>query len=228
VIDVTGDALLAGSAAGPFLYRQEGDPTTALNLDRVRQLQAWNSFAADIESPSFTFLHLVLPHPPLYLDSSCTAHPDEALDGRNVTRGEYTSWELEARRDAYVGQVECANRAIHDLIAQVDPNAAVIITADHGPDSLQPLTSETQALPEQTWERFGTFTAIRFPEQCQQPGEDHQLVNTFRLLLGCLTNSPMEELDQRYFVAAYSGTVEELKNPDIYAESLQNDSKDPE
>jgi hypothetical protein len=38
----------------------------------------------------------------------------------------------------------------------------------------------------------------------------------------------MEELDQRYFVAAYSGTVEELKNPDIYAESLQNDSKDPE
>jgi hypothetical protein len=228
VIDVTGDALLAGTAAGPFLYRQEGDPTTALNLDRLRQLENWEDFQAGIESPSFTFLHLVLPHPPLYLDATCEPHVDEAMDGRNVSRGEHTGAELRSRRDAYVAQVECANRAIRDLIAQVDPTAAVIITADHGPDSLEPLTSNNEPQPEQAWERFATFTAIRFPEHCDQPGEDHQLVNTFRLLLGCLTDSRMEELDERYFVAAYSGTVEELKNPDMYAESLQNDSKDPE
>jgi hypothetical protein len=225
---VTGDALLAGSVVGPLLYRDSGDPTTALNLSRIEQLEEWDQFDEPSDGPTFTFLHLVLPHPPLHLDSSCQPHPSPLLDGRNVTQGEYSPEDLEKRRSAYVAQVECANHTVERLLEQIDPGTAVVITADHGPDSLQPLTSSREPQPDQAWERFATFTALRFPEQCDRPNKDHLLVNTFRLLLGCLTDSPMEMFDERYFVAAYSGTVEELKNPDSYADSLQNDSKDPE
>ncbi len=226
VIDVTGDALLAGTAVGPFLYPGSGDPTTALNLARLEQLSNWDEFQGDIEEPTFTFLHLVLPHPPLHLDATCQPHPTPLLDGRNVSRGEYSDSELAIRRQAYVAQIECANRAIEQLIPDLDPEAAVVITADHGPDSFQPLSPLSEPRPEQILERFSIFSAIRFPAHCQQPSEDHQLVNTFRMLIGCLTESPMDLLDKRYFIATYGGPVEELKDPDIAADSLSTLTKE--
>ncbi|GEM_PF-3062027 len=221
LVDLTADSLLAGTPIGQFLYPTSGDPTTALNLTRIGQLTDWDQFRSSFSpEPTFFFLHLVLPHPPLFLDEGCHPSLDPTLDGRYINLGVDSQSELAHRRTGYVAQVKCANSAILDFVDQVETDAVVVITADHGPDSLEPLRASRQPESDQLFERMGTFTAVRLPETCDGPPPDHQLVNTFRVVLGCLSNKPIELLEKRYFIAGYGGDVAELKDPDLGAEAL--------
>ena len=221
LIDITADALLSGTPIGPFMFPTSGDPTTALNLKRLEQLRNWDEFSATFpEGPNLIFLHLVLPHPPLFLDASCTPRVEADLDGRTVSDGTMPEEQVEKRRHAYVEQIECANHAIMDFLSEVDPTAAIVITADHGPDSLNPMNGDPDEWTEtQIHERMAAFFSMRIPTKCAKgPFDDHQLVNTFRVVVGCLTSSDPETLDGRWFAASYGGHVVELKNPDLNAE----------
>jgi len=221
LIDITGDALLANTPLGPLVYPTSGSPTTALNLDRLDELSNWNEFSQTLpEGPRFVFLHLVLPHPPLFLDSSCAPRVDPDLDGHNVSSQSIPVELLPKRRSAYVDQVGCANRTVLEFLEQVDRDAVIVITADHGPDSLNPLVESPETwTPEQVKERFAAFSAMRLPPNCDaRLDENHQLVNTFRVVLGCLTSTSPVILEERFFAVSYGGLVLELKNPDQDAE----------
>jgi hypothetical protein len=62
---------------------------------------------------------------------------------------------------------------------------------------------------------MATFSAIRLPSECSTPAdEDLQLVNTFRIVLSCLTGEDVPLLDSQFFGATYGGPIFQLKNPD--------------
>jgi len=223
LLDITIDSLLAATPVGPLIFPSSGDPSTYLNLDRIEQLENWGQTqGASSSAPTFTYLHLMLPHPPLYLDSSCSVDIRPNMGERNLNLGDISTDVLAERKDGYIEQVKCANLTIERFLAQVDEDDVVVITADHGPDSYGLMTGNPSMWSaEQMWERFGTLTAVRLPA-CPIEDEDLQLVNVFRLVLGCLTGDGVLVLEKRYFGATYGGPVFEIPDPDSAELDLAN------
>jgi hypothetical protein len=217
LIDVTAHTLLATTPIGDIFYPESGDPTTALNRTRIDQMTHWSERKPDVAAPTFTFLHLVLPHPPLYLDSACEPHIDPDLRGRIVNNGAIDEDHLEKRRQAWVDQVECANATVLQFLEQIEDDAVVVVTSDHGPDStfIIDTSDVTDLTRSRLEERMPNLTAVRMPAGCEGtlPADIH-LVNLFRVLLDCLSDDDIETLDNRYFAASFGGSVIELKYSD--------------
>jgi hypothetical protein len=137
------------------------------------------------------------------------------MGDRNLNLGDVPDGLLTRRKEGYVEQLQCANRTITRFLAQISEDDVVVITADHGPDSFGLMTGNPPMWSaEQMWERFGTMTAARVLE-CPVEGEDLQLVNIFRLVLGCLTEDSVPDLEKAYFGATYGGPIFEIPDPDV-------------
>jgi hypothetical protein len=187
---------------------------TATNALRIEQINDWSLTSREFPSgPNFVFIHLLVPHPPLFLDGECQIEFDAALSrdtiwdpARALDVGELTTL-----RRAYVEQVKCTNQTILSLVDQLSSDSVVIITADHGPDSLGPLDDPTSWTDDQLSERFGIFAAIRLPTQCRnQSGRSTDIVNTFRRTFSCLTGSTIEHVPEQHFVTGFTGAVFEV------------------
>jgi len=216
-LDVTADALLGGTPVGPLLYPTSGDPTTALNIMRIDDLMSWPEIRASFGPlPNFAFVHLILPHPPLFLTSDCSLDVDPDMAVRTLTDDLVDEAQLTERRSAFVEQTKCANATVLRFLEDLDRETAIVITADHGPDSYGSMSGHLdQWSSEQIWERMATFSAIRLPSECSTPvDEDLQLVNTFRIVLSCLSGEDVPLLDSQFFGATYGGPIFQLKNPD--------------
>jgi hypothetical protein len=214
-LDITGWALLQRTPIGPFFYRETGDPTTHLNVERIEDLQNWSSAVGNAESPTFAFVHIQLPHPPLFLDTNCSVRIDSLLDGRIMYDGQIPPAHLDMRKRAWVEQVRCANSTITEFVESLDPETIVVIASDHGPDSVfqfEPIASDLTA--DQLYERYSTLTAVRLPESCKGSlPNDVDTVNTFRVVLSCLADEEVPLLESRSYLGGFSGPIQEVKLP---------------
>jgi hypothetical protein len=214
-LDITGWALLQRTPLGGFFYGDTGDPTTHLNIDRIGDLSDWSSTVGALEGPTFSFIHIQLPHPPLFLDAGCSVRIDPILDGRIMNDGRITAERVEQRKQAWVEQVECANSVISDFVGSLDPETVVVIVSDHGPDSVfhfEPIAADLTA--DQLYERYSTLTAVRLPEECRGTlPDDVDTVNTFRVVLSCLTGEDIPLLESRSYLGGFSGPIQEVKLP---------------
>lgn len=221
LLDVTGHSLLATTPLGDLFYPVSGDPTTALNLSRISQMASWDEVRPETDAPIFTFLHLVLPHPPLFLDRDCDIRIDSQLGGRILSDGRVEPAHLDRRKDAWVEQVECANKAVLRFLDELNEEDVVVITSDHGPDSAFVIeTSEPDDLKlEPLQERLPNLTAVRMPDGCRGtlPSDVHT-VNVFRTVLECLSDVDIAMLDNHYFAASFGGSIVELKYTDPSAD----------
>lgn len=221
-IKATTFRLLADTPIGPLLYPISGEPETNLNLRRIEQLTNWSQIRPTWgPDPVFAFLHLEMPHPPLFLDSQCELDVRRGFGGPTLTWGVATGDALAARKQAYVRQVECANRTVASLLDQLNGDEIVVVTADHGPDSEGTLAADVSSWTDrQLNERMSVFTAIRLPGSCETPEVDSfDLVNTMRLVLSCIYGHDLGLLEGTYQAATYEGPVIPLKNPDGPADS---------
>jgi hypothetical protein len=194
--DQTTEHLLGRTPVGRLLFPSHGNPSTAFNMTRIEQMSRWEEdWDTRSGEPTFTFLHLLLPHPPYFLDADCEVRLSDDLGGQRAERG--LSAEIAAaRRAAYIEQVECANRVVTQFIDQIGPDSMVILTGDHGPESFGQLTVDGSEWSDiEVYERSGVLAAIRGPAGCDLDlPDDHQLVNTFRIAFSCLTSSPITSL----------------------------------
>lgn len=216
ILDVTMYRLLQNTPVGGLFYANTGDPATWLNVRRIDQMRHWRTFAQDLgDVPSFTLLHLILPHPPLFLDRDCNVRIDPDLGGPEMIRDGMSEAQIEQRHMAWIEQVECANRATVDFIGQLDDDDVVIITADHGSDATYRLFGDVaQYTADELSERMPTFTAARLPEQCTGSiPDDVALVNLFRYVFACLADETPDPLPDRTFVASFGGYIFEVKTP---------------
>lgn len=217
-LDITGYSLLAKTPVGPLLFRENADPTTALNRTRVAQLTNWDETISDWpEGPVFAFLHLQLPHPPLLLDSACEVRVDPDLGGRIMNDGSMTPEQLEKRKTAWLEQIQCANATVARFLEKVDRKAVVVLVSDHGPDLLfpwiefgsgfNPNTLDAEAVDE----RFPNLTAVRLPDSCKGAlPDDVDSVNLFRVVVGCLSNREVGDIPTRKFIAGFGGPIVEV------------------
>jgi hypothetical protein len=126
---------------------------------------------------------------------------------------------VEVRKQAYVDQVECANKFAEALIAAAGEDSIVVFTADHGPDSRAQLSRSAELWDHGgTRERMSTFTSMRLPSECQQPDDDLHLVNMFRLVIRCVADDPdLPFLEPEFFAtppSRYEGSMIEVEDPD--------------
>jgi hypothetical protein len=191
--DYTTEYLLGRTPVGPLLFPVHGGAATFFNVTRIEQMSRWEE-DWDVSSgePMFVFIHLMMPHSPYFLDANCDVRLSDDLGGQLSERG-LSAEVVSDRRAGYIEQVQCANRVVTQFIDQVDSGSMIIVTGDHGPESLGQLTIDGSEWNDtELFERAGTLAAIRGPAGCQPDlPDDHHLVNTFRIALSCLTSSPL-------------------------------------
>ena len=211
LLDLTAFETLQRTPLGPLLYPISGDPNTALNSTRIDTLRQGNAWGGSIEpaEPTFTFFHLMLPHPPMFLDATCNLRVDRDLDGSTIHQPGTSDALMRVRRDAWVDQVRCANEVVLDYLGVIGDEEVVVLVSDHGPDSLFDVTADLNEI--QILERLSNLTAVRLPDHCQeQLPDDVQLQNVFRVVLGCLAGREVELLPNKTFVAGFRGPIVEI------------------
>jgi Sulfatase len=160
--------------------------------------------------PDLIYVHLLSPHPPFFLNSSCEARPDMALGGFTTGIPGLPEQQAEERRDGYVEQVECVNQVLTSMGQMAVANGAVIaMFGDHGPDgSAQLFIDGDQWTDEQLRERFGVMFAG------YGPGCDFtdigSLVNVSRRIISCLAEEDVPDLPRRAYVRNGSWDMTEV------------------
>lgn len=188
-----------------FLFDKGGNATL-----RAAHLNQFDNLAAvsEMEEPTFTFCHLILPHCPFLFDA----------DG-NSTAG----WLLtpEEWRVMYVNQLRFTTTKLEEVIDQILANSEVtpviILCSDEGysdsdwinyQESKGSLKSLMVDRPDLATMRQGNLFAVLYPN-----GDLSELdspVNTFRVIFNDLFSSDLEMLPDRYYLKGMGNHQEEL------------------
>ena len=143
--------------------------------------------ALDLENPFFLYAHLSVPHPPFLVDEDCRVGA------------------LVAARKSLVRQLRCVNRQLLVLVDEIrtaDPEAIVLLSADHGPRmTIKPGTPLFRWDREQVRESLGVLNALLLPEDCRRglrPGLTP--VNDMRIVFACLGGHEPRLLPAQHFV----------------------------
>jgi len=214
-LDFTTYGLLYRTPLGHFFHRPQNNPATILNADRIAMLASWSQHAKSREwhVPFFAFIHLILPHPPLFLNSNCVP-AGVGFDIHRLHDVDETAGNSRSIKSAWLDQIECTNKALSALITGAHEDDLIIITSDHGPDFLYRPPIERLS-HEQLKERFSTFTALRIPHRCKATlVDDLDLVNLFDVVIACLSGEGQTPVRGRYFASDDLGRFVEYEHPD--------------
>lgn len=151
----------------------------------------------DDQRPSFVFAHLVVPHPPFFLDESCEMVIARDRDGFFFP---YPGVDLEHRERYFTEQVACVDSFVERLVDTIDPADVVVLTADHGTGrAAQMGTDPEEWTLAAVQERMNPFVAVRYPGEC---AIDDPLVlpNLMRNVLSCLSDESLGGVPDRMFI----------------------------
>jgi hypothetical protein len=147
---------------------------------------------ADMEAPTFTFAHIVLPHPPYVLDR----------DGQIILRASALrgTWNTEEDKRGYIEQVRFVNRRVVEVLDRIldrSDDAIIIIQGDHGPFA-QDLHREGPLQAQSA--RLAILNAYRVPGQVRSKlYPSISPVNSFRVAFAGLPGEGLELLPERHF-----------------------------
>ena len=136
------------------------------------------------KEPTFTFAHIICPHPPFYFDRN----------GPSDEGGDNYSWQA---REPFVDQLMYLNKRIEGLvesiIEQSDSPPIIIIQADHG------TASQTEEFePSFVEERMSILNAYYVPDSVRENlYETITPVNSFRVLLNSLFDAGLPTLPDK-------------------------------
>ncbi|MCH7687921.1 MAG: hypothetical protein IH899_14785 [Planctomycetes bacterium] len=154
--------------------------------------------------PSFVFVHILAPHPPYRFDGDCRQ--------RHNVKPELTGWDWHAK-PLYIESLKCVNRRLLgtiDEILRAFPDSIIIVQGDHGSGFLGKETGNGDDAdlawdPGAIVERLNILNAMLLPERCRHYAYDTITpVNTFRLVIGCLSGHAPRLLTDRHYLAGYT------------------------
>jgi Sulfatase len=150
------------------------------------------------DQPDFIFAHMLLPHPPLFLDDKCNPDWKGGQPGFAIgQRGADEAATAEARID-YVKQVQCANSLMIEIADLLGDDDVALFLGDHGPDLQGQLFQQSSLwTANQVRERYGAFLATKVPG-CDMDRIE-SLVNVGRRMLGCLSGEAFADLPTHTF-----------------------------
>jgi len=159
-----------------------------------------------ISDPTFTYAHILSPHPPFVFDKDGTDIKQKAPFSLNDPTWKYLYDRSSSDYKAfYVGQVEFIDNAITNTLERIIENSSkspiIILQADHGPASIY--ISENPSI-EGVKERTAILNAYYFPEI-----DENNLystispVNTFRLLFSKYFRKDVSLIEDEVFVSPF-------------------------
>lgn len=151
-----------------------------------------------IDAPTFTFAHILLPHPPYVVDR----------DGKLVDLGVKSKWTLERQ---YLEQLRYANKRIEGLVSELleerdGPRPVIILQSDEGPHprgyERHPETYRwTEASLGDLEEKLNILNAYLLPRGAEKDlHQDSTPVNTFRIVFNELFDAGLPLLPERTYV----------------------------
>ncbi|HLF41910.1 MAG TPA: hypothetical protein VJA46_00115 [Acidimicrobiia bacterium] len=162
------------------------------------------------EVSDYVYVHVLAPHPPFFLTSSCESIPTPELSGFTGGGSWFSPDQIEMRSEGYQEQVRCLNSVLTTVArAAVQEDAIVVMFGDHGSDfGGQLYLDGSEWTDAQIRERFGVFFAG------YGPGCDFEdvgsLVNVSRRILGCLSGTDLVDLPLRAFLTSKSWDLTEI------------------
>ncbi|MGH8872075.1 MAG: sulfatase-like hydrolase/transferase [Acidimicrobiia bacterium] len=152
--------------------------------------------------PDFVYVHLLAPHPPLFLEADCRLRPRRETSGFVIS---LPSGHHERERiDAYLDQVRCVNRTLGRVArAVVETGSVALFVGDHGPDIDGQLFA-----PAPSWNRnqirarFGAMFA-GYGKGCDFDRIEY-VGNVGIRLLNCLGSPTLADLEPRAFLVGFS------------------------
>jgi len=160
----------------PFLYNEkQDDPVAVRNRSMISYTLSHVSQLAQVPSPKFVYIHLMLPHAPFLFTAA----------GKPLDPQYYMNW------DYYLGNYIYTTSVVHDyigsLIASSDPEnpPVIILQSDHGarngPDGY---TNYLKDYPEEY--RTLIMNALYLPgcDTSKLP-QDIKPINTFPIIFNC-------------------------------------------
>ena len=164
------------------------------NLNRLSQI-------AEIETPTFTFLHVLQPHPPFIFDGEGNA----IGKGKRFHLGdgsEFPGTKIEYKQ-GYIGQLKYLNQQIKETISEILDNSPtppiIILQSDHGSGMY---TDWENPANTNFWERMSILNAYLVPEKIKSrlyPAITP--VNTFRLLFDAYFEHEYTLLEDKSYFA---------------------------
>lgn len=169
-------AVANSTLLGPLLQRQNAD-----FLQPLRSVAGLPAVAAD-PAPTFTFAHVLLPHPPFLVDADCRPVARRISEAPEANTAE--------QRVAYLGQMGCVDRLVLDAVRRILRASAVapvvLIVGDHGSrfTDVHYYDHPGAVTPAFARERFGALGAFYLPGGgAHEFGDSVTLVNVMRNVL---------------------------------------------
>ncbi|QQG35375.1 MAG: sulfatase-like hydrolase/transferase [Micavibrio aeruginosavorus] len=150
-------------------------------------------------TPFFAFTHILSPHPPARFTETCEYR-------------ERTEWELLETNDPnadknYINDMKCLNAKVLDMLdwlVQEDPDAIILVQADHGRSPNQEGKDQTpeNITRKEFWHRsHAIMNSYRAPVSClQNLYSSISPVNNFPFVFSCIENTTFKPLPDRMFV----------------------------
>ena len=170
-----------------FFARQSGNKkllerlfSRQVDMSRHVLKDVLNESGANLNNPTFSYVHLMMPHAPYATDSIGKINM-AFLNAKTVNHDQ--------RMDAYLQYLVYANRVVSEFLrklkAKTNGNAVVMLMSDHGlRDPLNPID---------TMSKFNTLNAVYLPVRLPNKWYDNMSnVNQFRLLFSLLTQQRIE------------------------------------
>jgi hypothetical protein len=150
---------------------------------------------AGVRRPFFAFSHSVVGHAPYVFRGRDCRRIHSGFAHLNNKTGE--------DRAAYVGGLECTETSTLRAVEQIeanDPGSVIILQADHG---VHPDIDWRRDRWPKAWldDRSSILSAIKLPRSCRKDvPADLTVVNTMRVVFGCLGRRPLPLTPPRRFV----------------------------
>jgi len=149
-----------------------------------------------VDVPTFTFAHIICPHPPYVFDR-------EGICDRKIPN----DWKN--HEEDYIDQLIYLNHQVQEIVetilAQSTRRPIIILQADHGSAFLKDDDLPFEEQPDFIQERMSILNAYYVPDSCRdQLYESITPVNTFRVLLNSLFDEQLLRLPDRILFSWYS------------------------
>jgi Sulfatase len=181
--------------------RSKTDATPIFDIGGVKDLTDTLQAIQEAPAPFFVYAHILAPHPPIRFRADCSLRPAEP---------DLQVWSAKARPD-FIEQLKCVNVQAETLMKRItssDPPAVIILQSDHGTAfNGQFAKKPADWSDSDLQERFGVLNAIRLATPCRSNiMADLTLVDTFPLVLSCITGEEFKPHPPRFFVTPYDNS----------------------
>jgi hypothetical protein len=164
--------------------------------------------------PDIIFAHVLMPHPPLFLQGDCSADWNDGVSGFAIGRRGADALQTDQARSAYIDQLQCANRMMIETADVLGDDDVALFLGDHGPDLHGQLFTPSSGWTEdQLRERFGTFFAARVPG-CDMSRVE-SVVNVGRRMISCLSGASFPDLPTKTYDLSRSPTTQTINELEV-------------